>query len=434
MKGLTQYLSCWMMLSVFLSVSAPAASLSPVEKHIRSYVISQNAAQFKLLEKLVNINSGTTNPEGVYQVGELLRPEFAQLGFRTRWVEEPRSMHHAGTLVAEHPGRKGRRLLLIGHLDTVFAPDSKFQRFEMRKNTVKGPGVLDDKGGVIVILYALKAMQAAHTLDNAAITVVLTGDEEESGKPTYISRKPLFDAARKSDVALDFEAAVTLDTGTIARRGIASWVLITHGNESHSATIFQKEVGDGAIFEMSRILNEMRLRFAGTKFLTYNPGMVIGGTTIAYDERTAQGTAFGKTNVVPKVAAAKGDYRFLTMKQKLAFEKNLTAIVKQHLPGTKASLVFQDGIPAMPPTARNMALLKKYSDASVDLGLGQIKALDPGLRGAGDISHTAAMVPFNLAGLGPMGIGSHSVIEAMDIKSLGIQTQRAAVLMYRLTR
>ena len=425
------------LLIIFLFLSAQtvySVQLTTTENQIRSYVTTQSNSQLALLEKIVNINSGTTNPTGVYQVGETLRPEFENLGFKTYWVEEPATMHRAGTFIAEHYGTRGKRLLLIGHLDTVFAPDGKFQHFQLGKYSAKGPGVMDNKGGDLVILYALKALQAAHALDNANITVVLTGDEEDSGKPTSISRKPLFDAARKSDIALDFESAVTLDTGTIARRGIASWVIASHGNESHSATIFQKDVGDGAIFEMARILDTLRQRFTGTPYLTYNPGMVLGGTIMSYDDRTAEGTVFGKTNVVAKIAAVKGDYRYLTTEQKKSFEQKLAAIVQQHLPGTTSTITFTDGIPAMPPTAANMALLKQYSAASEDLQLGKIKPLDPGLRGAGDISHIAALVQAGIAGLGPLGYGSHSVIESVDLASLPIQTQRAAILMYRLTQ
>lgn len=410
-----------------------AAELSPTEIEIRDYVIKDKQSQIALLEKLVNINSGTTNPEGVYKAGEIVRPELENAGFKTRWVEEPPVMHKAGTLIAERQGSKGKRLLLIGHLDTVFPPDSKFQQYVMRKNTAKGPGVLDDKGGVVVILFALKALQEAHALDDTTITVVLTGDEEDSGKPASISRKPLIDVARQSDVALDFEPTITLETATIGRRGISEWFINVHGNESHSATIFQKDVGAGAIFELSRILNTMRTRLAGGKNLTFNPGMVVGGTTVNYDEKTTQATVFGKSNVVSKIAMAKGDYRFLNPQQKHSFAMKVTEIVKQHLPGTTSDVTFKDGIPAMQPTARNKKLLTIYSGVSVDLGMGKVKPFDPALRGAGDISYVCSIVPANLAGLGPMGWGTHSVIEAIEISSLPIQTQRAALLIYRLT-
>lgn len=180
------------------------AQTLPTETQIKIYIVKQQLEQLSLLEKLVNINSGTANIAGVYQVGEILRPFFQQLGFKTYWVEEPSYIQRAGTLIAEHLGTKGKRILIIGHLDTVFAKESPFQKFERHGNKATGPGVIDDKGGDVVILYALKALQNANVLSDMNITVVLTGDEEDSGKPTRISRKPLFTAAQHSDVALGF--------------------------------------------------------------------------------------------------------------------------------------------------------------------------------------------------------------------------------------
>lgn len=411
-----------------------AATLSPSEQKIRDHIINHKQAQIVLLEKLVNINSGTTNPNGVHKVGEIMRREFKQLGFTTRWVEEPATMHRAGTLIAEHHGKRGKRLLLIGHLDTVFAKDSPFRHIELQNHIAKGPGTLDDKGGMVVMLFALQALHENHALDDTTITVVLTGDEEDSGKPTYISRKPLLDAANKMEIALDFEPTLSLSTATIARRGITDWTVTTHGNESHSATIFQKNVGAGAIFELARILNTMRTALVGIKDVTFNPGIVLAGTQITYDPAASQGTAFGKQNVVAKIALARGDLRYLTVNQKKSLEAKMTAIVGQHLEGKKSTISFQDGIPAMQPTAQNLELLKQYSRASIDLGHGEIKPLEPGSRGAGDISYVASIVPADLAGLGPVGLGAHSIIEALELDSLPVQTERAAVFIYRLTR
>ncbi len=411
---------------------AAAAGLTSTEQRINTAVMNQSSSQLQLLEKLVNINSGTNNIDGVVHVGRIVERQFQAMGFNTWWVDEPSYMHKAPTLLAQHKG-KGKRLLLIAHLDTVFPANSSFQRFSIKKSWAKGPGTLDDKGGVVVLLYALKALQTSHVLDNAYVTVVLTGDEEESGKPAAISRKPLFDAAKQSDVALDFESAVTLDTGSIGRRGISNWMIESSGNESHSATIFQDGVGDGAIFEMARILNSMRTEFGVSKNVTYNPGMIIGGTHINFDVANTTGEAFGKNNVVSKTAMVKGDFRYLTPQERDTFKEKLTTIVKKHLPWTKSTVAYQDGIPAMTPTKDNIALLHEYSRASEDLQLGKISILDPSLRGAGDISYIASMVKANLVGLGPMGVGGHSVIEKVDIKSLRIQTQRAALLIYRLT-
>ncbi len=425
----------FLLLLSFCVVSFPSfATLSPIEKQIRDTVIKQQSSQIQLLKKLVNINSGTTNPKGVHQVGELLRPLFKQLGFKTKWIEEPSTMHRAGTLLAERSGHQGSRLLLIGHLDTVFPKDSPFQQFQLKKLTAKGPGVIDDKGGLVVILYALKALHAVHALENTTITIVLTGDEEDSGKPTSISRKPLIEAAKRSDIALDFEPSVTLNTATIARRGVAKWSITTKGNESHSATIFQENVGAGAIFEMARILNTLREQLQKEKELSFNPGIILGGTKMQFYDAASQGQIFGKQNVVAKIALSQGDFRFLTPAQKLEFENKLTAMVKNSLPNTTSKVDFQDGIPAMPPTAANLELLKKYSQASEALGTGPIQPLPAGLRGAGDISHVASLVSANLAGLGPIGLGTHSVIESIELASLPVQTERTALFIYKLTR
>jgi glutamate carboxypeptidase len=424
----------YIVLFLLCSHAVSAASLPATEEHIRDYVVKNNNSEITMLKTLVNINSGTSNISGVRRVGSIVRQQLNQLGFKTRWVEEPASMKRAATLVAERKGAQGSRILLIGHLDTVFPRDSKFQKFELKKNSAKGPGVIDDKGGVVVLLTALKALKANHALDNTTITVVLTGDEEDSGKPTSTSRKPLFAAAKESDIALDFEPTITLDTVSVARRGIANWEIESHGNESHSATIFIPEVGDGAIFESARILNTMHAQFKSEKYLSFNPGIVLGGNTVVFDKKSSKGNAFGKENVVAKIALARGDFRFISDEQKKSFEDKLTKIINDHLPRTHSTVTFEDGIPAMPPTNNNLKLLEKYSAVSVDLRQGAIKPLDAGVRGAGDISHIAAIVPANLAGLGPLGLGTHSILETIDLSSLPTQTERAAIFIYRLTR
>src|SRR5688572_10045324 len=267
--------------------------------------------------------------------------------FKTYWVDSPKEMHRQGTLIAERKGHKGKRLLLIGHLDTVFPKESPFQTFKREGNIAKGPGVVDMKGGDIVILYALKALESVGALKDATITVALMGDEEDSGKPTSISRKALFAAAKNKDVALDFEGSFGLDTATIARRGISMWVIETEGNGTHSSSIFNKTAGDGAIFELVRILNTMRTSLSKEKGLTFNPGIILGGTSLTYDEKSAEGKAFGKHNVIAKKALTHGDLRFLSNPQKKRAENKMRSIVKHHLRGTKASIRFQDGIPAM---------------------------------------------------------------------------------------
>jgi glutamate carboxypeptidase len=178
----------------------------------------------------------------------------------------------------------------------------------------------------------------------------------------------------------------------------------------------------------------MRSELDHEKYLTFSPGLILGGTMMNYDHNHAQGNAAGKSNVISKTALARGDLRYITIAQKEKAEQKIIKMIDQHLPGTTGSVSFQDGIPSMPPTQANLALLKTYSSVSERLGYGTVKPLDPGLKGAGDISYAAPYVSSALAGLGPSGSGAHSVKETLDISSLPVQTDRAALLIYELTR
>lgn len=164
-------------LAAFLTVPA-AWGKTPSdrsEKAIVAYVKTRQEPAVALLEKAVNINSGTMNFAGVRAVGDLFRPHFDALGFRTEWVDGA-AFGRAGHLVAERKGKRGPHVLLIGHLDTVFEPDHPFQKFErIDSNIVRGPGTSDMKGGIVVALTALEALRKVGALDKLNITVVCTG-------------------------------------------------------------------------------------------------------------------------------------------------------------------------------------------------------------------------------------------------------------------
>src|SRR5688572_13158640 len=170
------------------------ASLGGTERAIVRAVDAGNASALSLLERVVNINSGTQNFEGVRQVGQAFGAEFERLGFTTRWVDGS-SWRRAGHLVADHPG-PGPRILLIGHLDTVFELDSPFQKFErLDEHTARGPGIIDMKGGAVIMVSALAALRAAGALAPLNVVVVMTGDEESGGTPLSRARADLVTAA-----------------------------------------------------------------------------------------------------------------------------------------------------------------------------------------------------------------------------------------------
>lgn len=410
----------------------PAQQLTPVEQRIRTYLQRHESDEIALLAKAVDIKSQTLDLTGVRAVGQLFADRLAALGFHTRWVPMPASMHRAGHLIAEHTGSAGKRLLLIGHLDTVVEGDSlNFARIDSA--TARGAGSSDMKGGDVEIIEALEALNSVGALANRTITVIMTGDEEAAGDPLSVARAPLIDAARHSDIALAFEGGNPHDA-TVARRGASSWLLTVHGRGGHSAGMFSRGAGYGAIFEAARIINEFRTQLAGQQYLTFSPSVIVGGTDVSYDSTTVSGSAKSKLNIIAANVTVSGDLRFLTEGQKDSTRERMREIATHdNLAGTSAEISFADEYPAMAPTPANYAVLAVYDSASRALGYGPVEALDPGRRGAGDISFVAPMIT-GLDGLGAMGSGSHTPAERVNLATLPMQTERAAILMYRLLR
>ncbi len=410
------------------------ASLTNDERAIAAHVDAHDPEALALLERVVNINSGTQNLAGVREVGKVFCAELDALGFATRWVDGA-AFKRAGHLVAEHPGT-GPRFLLIGHLDTVFEPDSPFQKFErVGDHEARGPGIIDMKGGDVIIVQALKALDAAGALKTMNVTVVMTGDEEDTGEPLGVAREALVAAAKGADVAIGFEdgpgdprLAVT------ARRGTTGWVLRVTGKPAHSSQIFREDVGPGAVFEAARILNAFRDRMAGEEHLTFNPGVVLGGTAVDFNAPQSRGTAFGKTNVVAEHAVVAGDLRTVSKAQLERARATMQSIVKTSLPHTEATMTFDEGYPPLAPTEGNARLLAIYDRASQDLGFGPVTAVSPDRAGAADVSFVAGDVKMILDGVGLMGRDDHTVNETADLRTLASQTKRAAVTMLRIAR
>ncbi|TAL32020.1 MAG: M20 family peptidase [Phenylobacterium sp.] len=418
-----------------LCVPAVAAPSDPAEARMVAAVEADHARNVKLLEALVLVNSGTMNLAGVEQVGRMLTPEFEQLGFTVRWIPMAK-VGRAGHLIATHKGNgKGKRLLLIGHLDTVFEPDSPFQGWKRKGDIVEGPGVGDMKGGDVVIVAALRAMHAAGTLKNADITVVLTGDEEKPGEPLAEARADLIAAAKVSDVALDFEGLSQSggqDIGSIARRSSTSWTITATAKSGHSSGVCKPSAGCGAIYELARIVDAFRLELPEPN-LTYNVGLIVGGTSAELNAGDTGGGATGKPNVIAAQAIARGDIRTLSPEQEERVRAKMKAIVGRHLDKAQAELVFSDdGYPPMAPTEGNRALLARLNEVNTTLGLPQMPAGDPANRGAGDISFVAFID--GLVGMGMAGEGSHAPGETADLRSLDRQAKRAALLMTRLSK
>jgi glutamate carboxypeptidase len=357
------------------------------------------------------------------------------LGMETEWVDGS-SFNRAGHLVAKIQGGKGKKILMIGHLDTVFEPDSPNQEWiPQDEYMVKGPGIADMKGGDIIILQSLTALHKAGLLKNMNIWVVMTGDEELSGDPLSESKKELIEAAKWADIALGYENGDgNPATVNVARRSSSDWTLTVTGNASHSSQIFKPDVGAGAIYEASRILHTFYTELEGEEFLTFNPGVILGGTDVKHESEKNSGYAFGKNNVVSKDVTITGDIRCLSLEQLSRAQAKMTEIATNNLPGTNAKIVFGDGYPPFTPTDGNYALMEKFSQVSQSLGFGKVTAVNPADAGAADISFTSQYIEMGIDGLGMSGKYDHTINEIGDLRALPMQTKRCTVLLYRLSK
>ena len=433
-RSLLPALAAWLALGTHVSAQATTESLlSPEERVVGRAVDADNARTLALLQRIVDINSGTMNFAGVRRVADVLRAELDSLGFTTKWIDGA-SFHRAGHLVAEHPG-PGPKLLLIGHLDTVFEPSSPFQKFErVDDSTARGPGVIDMKGGDVIIIAALRALKSAGLLSRLNVTVVYDGDEEDAGAPLAEARRALIDAARGAAAAIGFEDGPgDPHLAVISRRGDESWTLRTTGTPAHSSQIFQKEVGAGAVYEATRVLSEFYKQLSGERYLTFNPGLALGGTSVRLDSTGVIGSAEGKSNVVAERMTVVGDLRTISPEQLARAKQTMRSIVAAHLPNTNADLAFEAGYPPMAPTAGNRRLLTLYDRVSRDLGLWPVTAVDPSKAGAADVSFVADIVPMKIDGIGLSGRDDHTTKETADLRMLPVQTKRAALLLLRLT-
>lgn len=409
-----------------------AGALSTTERAIVARVDAGTAPAVDLLERIVNINSGTMNFDGVRAVGGILRKHLDALGFQTQWVDGA-PFKRAGHLVARRRAA-GPGILLIGHLDTVFEPASPFQKFErLDERYARGPGIIDMKGGLVVMVKALEALRAEGQLDALNLSIVLSGDEELPGEPLAAARAALVETARGAEIAIGFEDGPgDPRTAVIARRGTSSWLLQVTGKAAHSSQIFRSDIGPGAIFEAARILSAFRERLAGEPHLTFNPGVILGGTTVEFDQEGSRGIAAGKENVIAERATVAGDLRTLSLDQLRSVRERMQTIVAASLPHTHATIAFDDGYPPLAPTDGNRRLLALYDQASRDVGAGPVGPVDPDRAGAADVSFVAGHVAMILDGVGLMGRDDHTVRETADLATVPSQTKRAAILLHRL--
>ncbi len=400
-------------------------AISAEERAMVEWLGEREDDMLALLERVTNINSGSLNRAGLEAVAAVFDEELRELGFTTsrlpgELIEMPScpgsdySIDLSDHLLARRPG-DGKRLLLMGHIDTVFPPESPFQTFHREGDTIRGPGVADMKGGIVVMLYALKALQAAGALDAAAFTVLLNSDEEMG---SLSSRKHLEEEALGHDWGLVFESSGN-DTMTRRRKGLGQARLVIHGRAAHSGGAHEE--GLSAIKELAYKIVEIESMTDYETGLTVNVGVINGGEA---------------RNTISPCAEALIDLRYPQPEQGIAaaarWEEIFGQVYSYPVDGgiTSESYVNLHRPPKI-PTAESDYLLEKA------IAIGRLLGQDIGITDSGggtDGSLTQAVGLPTIDSLGIAGSGAHSNREQARASSLVERAALSAVLMHRLAR
>ena len=358
------------------------------------WLCKREAEMLALLERLVNIDSGTYLKEGVNQIANIIVPKLHELGFE---VEQLPQTDFGDHLLARKEGTSMKRLLCIGHMDTVFPEgEAKRRPFRIDGDKAYGPGVLDMKGGIVVLLYSLYAlMKADPSLYQTLNLTLLFNSEEEILSPTstpYVIRE-----ARAADTVCVFEPARPQGQVVIKRKGAGKYYLTVHGKAAHAGS--QPELGVSAIEELARAILEFHALTDFEEGLTVNVGVVRGGS---------------RSNIIAERASAEIDVRAVGQDHIDRIQNEFNRICRPHRDGIRLELTGGIVFPPMLKTERSLELLSLIQEAGRELGV-EIDEIPTG--GGSDGNHASHYAP-TLDGLGPQGTGSHSPDETLIVPTL----------------
>jgi len=352
--------------------------------------------QLELLKDAVNIDSGTGDVEGGRKVAALLAPRLKALGMSVEMVpaEAPGLPEN---LVATLKGTGKGRILMIGHLDTVFEPGTAARRpFRIEGDRALGPGVVDEKGGVVEGLYALQILRDLGFKDFATITYLIETSEERGSPGTL---KLIDRLVREHDVELNLEPGDSPDVVTVWRKGSATFSVAVKGRAAHAGVAPQD--GRNAAVELIHQLGALE------GFPTSGPGLTVNLTVLKAGVRH---------NIIPEDGLAQINVRVLDKADFETVESALKArAATPSIPDTTVTVTRQSAFPPLPDNPQTQALAARAQ--AIYAGLGR-KLTTGGNGGASESALAAEAGTPALDGLGPVGGGTHTDGEYLDLTTL----------------
>ncbi|MGY2288758.1 M20/M25/M40 family metallo-hydrolase [Pseudomonas sp. SDO528_S397] len=377
-----------------LSLTLPAVAAEP-HKQIQASAEQYKADALKLLERLVNIDSGSGYEPGLTQVRDIAIDELKQLGFSIEQV--PDSVANNSHVVATLKGTGKAKILLMAHMDTVFKEGSAAERpFHIKDGRAYGPGVMDDKGGIVAGIYALKVLKDQGFTDFAQITFLLDASEE-TGSAT--ASELIRNTAKGHDVTLNLEPGRPADGLVVWRKGSATAVVEVKGKSAHAGVA--PELGRNAAMEAAHQILQLSQLGDEAKKTTINFTVLKAGDRV---------------NVIPDQATAKADVRAALPEEFDRIEKDLARVSANKLiPETEVTTSLHRGLPPMPQTPESDKLVAIAQGIYGELGR---KLTIEGSGGAADASLSAGVGTPTLDGFGIVGGGIHTEEEYAEVESV----------------
>lgn len=376
---------------------------------MKDFIQGKKHEMLQLIEKLVNIDSGSYVKEGIDEIGRILKGKYEELGFVVDVKEEK---ENGNNLVIQHKDAQDPKIILVAHMDTVFPKGTAAERpFRIEGNRAYGPGVVDMKSSLVELLYAIKALHGCGSEAIKNVQIILNGDEEIGS----VTSRPLIEKhSHGKEYALVMEPARKDGSLVSARRGGGRYTLIVKGKAAHSG--IEPEKGRSAIEELAFKIIQLHSLTDHEKGISVNVGLIQGGSSV---------------NTVSASAVAHVDIRISEMEQADYLKEKIREICsKTEVDGTKIFLEGDISRPPMEFNERTESLLQIIQDVGKQIG---IKVRDTATGGGGDASFTSASGVATIDGLGPVGGNAHSEREYLEIDTLPERTLLLAMTIERLT-